>query len=119
MTIIVAHVYVRDAHNDYFMPEALEECDGKTVVVLKDFDPRQPLGDAKVKYIKGIGLQAKLNMTVQIDIDCLYPAIGFEVITVSGIKKTGLEFVKIRLTSIGLCTSKNVDESIKTIGEQK
>jgi hypothetical protein len=60
----------------------------------------------------------KHNPNYQKDFSDLYPAIG-GIIVKSHMEKGVRVIDKFKLTSVSLCSNKNADETIKSIGEQR
>ena len=86
------------------------------VMMYKNFDTREPLGFTHPELIDG---KLYINIYKEIIEDWVnyYPAIGFS-IKESFMKNEIMHVHRSILISIGLCDKPNVDESIKSIGEQ-
>lgn len=84
-----------------------------------NYDPKKTIGTA-VLYRDGKYLRAKIKKYDEnINCDTLTPAIGFEVKEHTSNCKDNIKvFDKIKIQTIGLFYSRNIDERIKTIGEQ-
>lgn len=61
MRILCQRENQEDAHGHTFTPESLKANDGKQVPLTRNFDPREILGVATMRYVEGEGLYAEID----------------------------------------------------------
>lgn len=105
--------FTPDSHGDVIMPGAFKDLP-KKVLLTKDFNHNNPLGEVEV-IMDGDKLIAKGNIDDLFD--NFYPAIGFQLLKYT--EENGVKVIsEAKLHYVGLCANPNLDNSIKTIGEQ-